>query len=99
MFPVRQVGPSVVLTAGTWSAASSNGSFLRVFNPNTTPGYFMQSPPASGGGTPTGAPAGTTGIPVGPNESVIVDQAQATGYWGAVTEGLVVTPVELPRIY
>lgn len=92
MLPLRQVGPSVALTAGAAAAAATvNGAAtVWVSNPNAAYGYFSAAPAVF---TPTAA----TGFPIPPGESVLVALSGNPEFWAAFTEGLIVTPVEVMR--
>lgn len=104
MYPFRVLGASINVPAASGVAPSVSGaSYVLVSNKsNTAWADFMPCASAAGPALPTtgqnpSAPALTDGAltPIAPNGQLLIATPGNVLFWGSLTGGVTVTPVEL----
>lgn len=110
MFPFRVLGPSIVVAAASGVAVSVNGApYVLVSNEGTSWADFAPCASTAGPSLPfTNAPNGSpppaftnTPIvhgaltPIAPGAQLLIATPGDVAFWGSLTGGVTVTPVEV----
>lgn len=100
MYPIAVVGTSQIVPPGASVAATVNGaSFVLVSNENATWADFAFTSSTASPAVPTNpdgsALTGSALLPVPPNGQLLVRCPAKEQFWGSLTGGVTVTPVEV----
>lgn len=91
MQPVRQIGPTVAVTAGGTAAITNPSSVVLVANASATVMAFFSAQATNA------TPGAGVGMPIPPLQSIPVAIPGNASYYGANGAALSVTPVEMMK--